>query len=171
MIDLQKIRAVKACVRCKVTQLRSAFVQDRRSRDGLQSYCRSCANAAARKYRHTEAGRALRREYKKRPYVRAQMARRRRERRASAHPTQRALDRRHAAKFKMMYPEKVLARQTLQKAVSRGLVKRPANCSSCCLPSRRTLHGHHDDYSKPLDVVWLCGPCHRIRHEAAKEKE
>jgi hypothetical protein len=33
--------------------------------------------------------------------------------------------------------------------------------------NRRTnwsLHAHHDDYSRPLDVVWLCPSCHRQHH-------
>jgi hypothetical protein len=26
------------------------------------------------------------------------------------------------------------------------------------------VHAHHEDYSKPLDVNWLCKPCHGQRH-------
>lgn len=35
-------------------------------------------------------------------------------------------------------------------------------CEKCGAPSR---HKHHEDYSKPLDVTYLCIRCHRQRHK------
>jgi hypothetical protein len=56
---------------------------------------------------------------------------------------------------------KTQTRRRLQDAVYRGLVLKPDACERCgraC--TRRQLHGHHDDYSKPLAVHWLCARCH-----------
>lgn len=37
----------------------------------------------------------------------------------------------------------------------------PEPCADCGKPGR---HRHHEDYSRPEDVVWLCPSCHRRRH-------
>ena len=29
---------------------------------------------------------------------------------------------------------------------------------------RWSLSAHHDDYTSPLSVLWLCNSCHRLRH-------
>jgi DNA-binding CsgD family transcriptional regulator len=54
--------------------------------------------------------------------------------------------------------QKAWARKYLCSAVNQGRVFRPGKCQECdseCVP-----HGHHNDYSKPLQIVWLCSKCH-----------
>jgi hypothetical protein len=49
-------------------------------------------------------------------------------------------------------------------AVRSGKIVKPSRCESCRLaPEPRELHGHHDDYSQPFAVRWLCRECH-VRH-------
>jgi hypothetical protein len=56
-------------------------------------------------------------------------------------------------------PEKRNAQTQLSNAVRDGRVKK----QPCCIcKSTRRIHGHHEDYSKPFDVVWLC-PKHHIQ--------
>ena len=38
-------------------------------------------------------------------------------------------------------------------------------CKAC--GSNDHVEKHHNDYSKPLDVVWLCRPCHKGLHAQA----
>lgn len=53
-------------------------------------------------------------------------------------------------------PEKRRAHVILGDAVKAGkIVRQP--CEVCGATGR--VHGHHDDYSKPLEVRWLC-PAH-----------
>ena len=43
----------------------------------------------------------------------------------------------------------------------------PAPCAVC---GGQGEHRHHNDYSKPEDVVWLCAPCHRRHHQLGKSR-
>lgn len=53
------------------------------------------------------------------------------------------------------------ARAYLNVYVRRGKVQR-GPCSRC--GTTKNVHGHHEDYDRPLDVIWLCARCHRLRH-------
>jgi len=59
-----------------------------------------------------------------------------------------------------MYRDEYLSRIKFRLAVDAGLILRPAVCERCgesCKPS-----GHHEDYSTPFVVEWLCSKCHAI---------
>lgn len=61
--------------------------------------------------------------------------------------------------------EKYLAHIAVQEAVSRGELCKHT-CSSC---GSEKAEAHHDDYSKPLEVKWLCHKCHMMWHSQNKE--
>jgi hypothetical protein len=66
-------------------------------------------------------------------------------------------------------PEKRNARLVISMRIYRGTLTRPDACEDCgtkCKPQ-----AHHDDYSKPLDVRWLCLPCHRKADVERRAKE
>jgi ribosomal protein S27AE len=50
------------------------------------------------------------------------------------------------------------ARNALNNAIIAGKISRPKLCSDC--GKQRPLQAHHKDYSRPLDVRWLCQSCH-----------
>lgn len=66
------------------------------------------------------------------------------------------------------------AHQAVSIAVAEGRLDRPLACQMCgCMPHPRTrwdgttyypLNAHHEDYARPLDVIWLCTGCHRRVH-------
>lgn len=58
-----------------------------------------------------------------------------------------------------VYP-RVLARQTTNNAIRYGKLT-PRPCEVC---GRKRVEAHHDDYSKPLKVRWLCATHHRHKH-------
>jgi hypothetical protein len=60
--------------------------------------------------------------------------------------------------------DKVLARKRLNYAIEYGhIIKNP--CERC---GEFKVEGHHPDYTKPLEVIWLCHKCHRAEERKLK---
>jgi hypothetical protein len=55
----------------------------------------------------------------------------------------------------------------LDRAVQKGEITRPDFCQVC--GKKAIVIGHHCDYSKPLNVVWLCNTCHGLYHSSNAE--
>jgi hypothetical protein len=55
----------------------------------------------------------------------------------------------------------------LQRAVKSGKIIKPEVCSIC--NNAGTIVAHHPDYTKPLDVIWVCKSCHAKIHNSLKE--
>lgn len=62
---------------------------------------------------------------------------------------------------------KVFAHSCVMLAVKRGTLIRPDKCSIC--PRTEKIEGHHEDYDKPLEVVWYCNRCHRKLHKGLEK--
>jgi predicted nucleic acid-binding Zn ribbon protein len=80
----------------------------------------------------------------------------------------------------LMDPRKEQARSLVKIAVRYGILKRPPRCEHCQKepPKRRSkgaktwkLAAHHEDYDKPVDVVWLCPYCHSAADVARRLRE
>ena len=145
---------MKICTKCKIEKELGEYHKDSRAADGRKYSCKVCVkdydsspDIMARKrktsyaYSKTEDGDKRRRAYRKTDAGRDSMAV-------------------AVAKERAANPEKHRARQLTYNAKRRGeLVPEP--CESC---GETKVHAHHDDYSKPLDVRWLCKPCHSAWH-------
>ena len=57
---------------------------------------------------------------------------------------------------------KVNARSIVLRAIKSGKLHR-LPCEVC--GSTDKIHAHHEDYSKPLDVIWLCSAHHAWIHK------
>lgn len=62
--------------------------------------------------------------------------------------------------YRRNHPEKKAAHQAVQTAIRNGTLSR-LPCGVC---GHEKSHAHHDDYDKPLDVLWLCHTHHMERH-------
>ena len=72
--------------------------------------------------------------------------------------------RRTAEKQKVKHPERIFARQALGAAIRAGYIM-PLPCARC---GEKKVHGHHDDYSDPFTIIWLCQKHHSELHAAKK---
>ena len=59
-----------------------------------------------------------------------------------------------------------VARWMFKDAVISGKLHR-VPCVKC---GATKAQGHHEDYSKPLVVIWLCDPCHRAEHKRLRKE-
>ena len=62
------------------------------------------------------------------------------------------------------------AQNLLETAIKQGAIERKTHCEECgdtgeFKDGRSKIQAHHDDYNKPLQVRWLCQPCHFKWHE------
>lgn len=70
------------------------------------------------------------------------------------------------ARYMAKFPEKKAAVHAVSNAIRSGkLVRQP--CEKC---GEVKSQAHHDDYSKPLSVRWLCVKHHREHHKNMKQQ-
>lgn len=66
--------------------------------------------------------------------------------------------------WKKRNPEKVRAHSKVKKAIEKGFLS-PLNECICIDCGKEAKEYHHEDYSKPLDVIPVCISCHNLRHK------
>lgn len=64
--------------------------------------------------------------------------------------------------------EKAKAWSAVGNALLKNEIEKPIYCELCGVFDV-TIHAHHEDYSKPLEVLWLCHNCHMSLHASQRE--
>mgnify|MGYP001605668795 CR=1 FL=1 len=59
------------------------------------------------------------------------------------------------------------AHKLVMYAIKLGVMKRPEECSMCESKVGK-MEGHHENYDKPLDVIWVCKMCHKNLHKVKR---
>ena len=137
---------VKTCTRCGKSGPASRFQRRAASNDGLTASCKPCLSRYdIERYRSHPQVRARHRAY------------------ARTEVGKESINRSRKA-WVRMNPVKYRAITALGNAVRDGRLDKPKDCEKCG-EEPRILHGHHDDYAKPLEVRWLCSKCHKAWHD------
>lgn len=132
---------MKKCFKCGERKPLSDFYKHKAMADGHVNKCKECNK------RDVRENRARRVDYY-REYDKV---------RGNRHPEG------YSAEWRRSNPIKALAQTMIGNRVRDGKMVRPDSCEQCG-SSSQVVHGHHDDYSRPLDVRWLCPSCHRKWH-------
>ncbi len=136
---LTPLPKTKRCFKCGSTLSLDEFYTHPRMADGHLNKCKECTKIDVRWQRRND------------PSVQERDRKRPRDLEAK---------RKYNKAYHRRYPYKKAAHCAVAQALKRGdLVKSP--CEQCGDPR---VEAHHDDYSRPLDVRWLCPLCHRRWH-------
>ena len=124
---------MKTCERCLIDKPLEDFYRNKSRPDGTAYWCKSCCK-----------------EYERLPHRKA----RHRKWRGSSKGIQRTKE--YNKEHYLEDKPKQKARHAIHRLIKSGVIKR----MPCKICGNNKSQAHHPDYTKPLDVVWLCQSHH-----------
>lgn len=135
---------MKTCFKCYQAKPLSDFYKHPQMADGHLNKCKECAKKDTKVDYHAD-------REKHAAY----------ERERELDPARKSKKLEYQKRRRARSPEKDKARRDLGNAVRHGRIT-VQPCGRC--GSTVKVEAHHHDYSKPLDVHWLCRGCHLSTH-------
>lgn len=173
---------MRICRKCDFEKILDEYANTTAYKDGKERICKECKrkynkayfqtqggknahNKSNRKYYSTDKGKIQRKKdnlkWRERPhYIEGKRAEYSKKYKQSDKYKEQSAS--YSVWVRKNNPQKYKARYKLRNAVIKGLVVKPTKCEIC--NATKDLEGHHPDYSKPLDVIWMCKDCHVEEH-------
>ncbi len=139
----------------------SAYNKHPKTRDRRQGRCRECQNQYCREWYSVHRDKQI--AYVKQYYRDNRESRLRQCLEYSRSPHGKTTRCDAARRYAARNPDKKRAHHIVAAARKSGLLVPPERCADCGELSDK-IRAHHEDYTQPLDVLWLCRECHRRRH-------
>lgn len=151
---------MKTCFKCNETKPYSEFYKHSQMGDGYLGKCKSCTKTDVTGNRNNNLS-----YYREYDSIRSKTDKRkeclkRTVKKETASRLSRAWSQRNIHKKR--------SQSKVQTAISNGMIQKPSRCVICLEEGQ--IQGHHPDYSKPLEVMWLCVKCHAKIHKYEKLK-
>jgi hypothetical protein len=148
----------KVCFKCGHLKALSEFYVHPQMADGHLNKCKECAKSDSTAHRNANLEKVIKYD---RDRYRNDLGTRTRA--AISNKKNRVADPKRHAEYsyakRRKNPVRARAQAKLGYHVRKGnIVRQP--CEKCGAPAQ----AHHDDYSKPLDVRWLCPTHHGMEH-------
>ena len=143
---------MKQCTRCGVSNAAEFFYKNAAADDGLTSACKACLSAY-QKARKAKLDALKPSGWKKKTADKAAYM----QEWKAKNPGKMTLAKK---RWLENNPLRAKVRDAVKYALKTGKLTR----LPCFVCGELESHGHHPDYSRPLDVVWLCKPHHDEVH-------
>lgn len=135
----------KICLKCQQRKPLSDFYRHPHMADGHVNKCKFCTKI------DVLVNRAKRSDY----YIAYDRKRGQRPERKDAY-------RRKRIAYRLRHPERTAVYCKVYRAKKAGVLIPPIRCPGC--GEEHQIHAHHEDYSRPLSVTWICARCHHEHH-------
>lgn len=153
------------CCTCRRWLDENNFAVDTTHITGRGRSCRVCHSAYAREHYRKNRDKVLKRvkeRYTSDPSVHLEYLKKWRKTRSGKDSHYR-----DTLEQRRKFPEKHAAHLAVQRALYSGKLIKEA-CSIC--GTNDSIHAHHEDYAKPLEVIWLCRRHHQDKHKELKSQ-
>lgn len=153
-----KLKRCKKCLKEKAISMFS-FTIIYKGKQYISSYCKPCQNIYHKVWLKKHPGYNLlrMRKYFENPENEAKQRERDKiyQKKKRANNPKLKLD--ETRKYFEKYPARKKVREKVVNALRMGKLKK----TPCVVCGEIKVHGHHPDYRKPLEVVWLCPSHHK----------
>ncbi len=154
----------KKCFKCGNAKARTEFYRHPQMADGLLGKCKECTKVDAGAHRDANLERVQAYDRSRGQDENRKALNRQSYRQRISTPEGRAQE--WASKQKYRNSDKCACNAIVRNALRSGRLKRMP-CERC--QTEEHIHAHHEDYTKPMDVMWLCRACHGLRHREINE--
>lgn len=154
--------AAKTCNRCRELKQPEQFYINPSSSDGRRSHCIICSKQTYYKFyaKNSDRLRAKTEAWRQENLGRVAAYRRDWYSRNPKH-VRKSID-----DWRARNPLKAAAHFAVMYALKGGHIQR----SPCAVCGSEKVQAHHHDYTKPLEVEWLCAPHHGLAHRSGSEE-
>lgn len=155
---MTRLELNKKCRACTSIKRKTHFYKDKSRKDGYMYECKLCVSKRNKITHNTEESRAWYRKYNKiyrsLPVPAEKMKASNKKYRSTEKG--KAARRKHVIKWRLKNAEKVLVHNIVTAAIRTGKLK----SKPCVVCGDKKSQAHHEDYDKPLNVIWLCSKHH-----------